>query len=534
MNTNQKFVLTVLVFIISVVAYPQTERWIYRYSGGNVTIDDVAYCLVYGADGNLYAGGYTFHDSTNRDFTVISLTNSGSERWIYKFITLGNNWDVCNSVCYGNDGNIYAVGDCTGSDSALHFTIVSLTTDGSERWIYQYPAVSYAHAICYCSDGNIYAVGDDVQGRILVVSLDNNGNERWTYVYPTPSSESNPGRSITYGLDENIYVAGYTGPEWNTDVTVISLTLSGSERWVYFYNGPGGIYDYGECVVYGSDNNLYIFGSTCYLWGPGYVFSQGLVISLTTSGNERWTYISPDDPNGFYCGEYGADGNLYTAGAYGWDIPFFLVESISDLGTYRWNYIDTTWGYCTSIAYDSLGNIYACGMTSDSWQGGKSYFTIICFSESGALQWTYKKHWWGSFIANVANSIIFGFDRNIYAAGTISDSLNSNNFTVISLNSTGISEGEMSKIEGKGLSFLVFPNVFRDNAWIQYTIPEKQFIRLSLYDILGRRVKKIAEGVIEPGTYSYRLDSSKLSSGVYFLILQGEKERVCGKVQIMR
>lgn len=80
----------------------------------------------------------------------------------------------------------------------------------------------------------------------------------------------------------------------------------------------------------------------------------------------------------------------------------------------------------------------------------------------------------------------------------------------------------------------VLPNIFTHNTLIQYSIPDKQAIHLDLYDIIGRRVKTIAMGVVESGIYSYKLDSSNLTSGIYFLILEGEKETKTQKILIVR
>lgn len=360
------------------------------------------------------------------------------------------------------------------------------------------------------------------------MSLDSDGNERWTYIYSTPSSESDPGRSITYGLDGNIYAVGYTGPIWNTDVTVISLTSSGDERWVYLYNGPGGTYDYGECIVYGSDSNLYVFGSTCYLSGPGYVFSQGLVISLNTSGGERWAYISPADPSGFVRGVYGDDGNLYTAGAYGWDIPFVLVESVSDSGTFRWNYIDTTW----DIVENNNENICVAGITLDSV--GNYVFAVYNFNDLGAIQWIYKYKRW-SMGGGEAKSVVFGLDENIYAAGQTGDSITGGDFTVISLNPTGIEEDKIiSALKSKGLKLNVLPNVIKKDALVHYVLENREHISLTVYDITGRKVNQIADGIFVPGIYMHRLDVSNFSSGIYFLVLECKKERKTEKLLIVR
>lgn len=517
MNPTRKCILIVLAFILPIIAYTQTERWVYKSARGGG-----ASCLCYGADGNLYAGGHTCNDSTNCDFTIISLTNSGSERWVYTYPTLGNNCDECHSICYGNDDNIYAVGNSTGSDSVFHFTIISLTTDGTERWIYQYQDTSNANAICYGADGNIYAVGS-TQRKILVVSVDTMGSERWCYIYPNPSSEGDPGMSIVYGFDGNIYVTGHSGPTDTTDVTVISLTPSGSERWVYLYNGPANYYDFGNCITYAPDGNLYIFGSTCYLEPPGYFYWDALVISLSNSGNERWTYIG-SRLTWFSQGIYGADGNLYIAGDLGWDIFYPRIESISNSGTYRWQYTDSTWGWTSSIAYGGDGNIYVGGKTSTFFLPESSYFTVMKFASDGELLWTYQYNPPHTDWSVSANAVVYGLDGNIYAAGVTWDSLTGADFTVLSLNPTGIEEGERLKVKDGRLKLNVLPNIISDNALLRYTIPEKQRICLKLYDIVGREVMVIANRIVDAGIHSYNLNTSKFGSGIYFLILEGEKE----------
>jgi hypothetical protein len=80
----------------------------------------------------------------------------------------------------------------------------------------------------------------------------------------------------------------------------------------------------------------------------------------------------------------------------------------------------------------------------------------------------------------------------------------------------------------------VFPNIVRRSTQFQYTIPKKQRIILSLYDIVGRKVATFVDGFIEPGIYSYNFDSSNLSQGIYFLILKGERDTRTEKVLVVR
>jgi|GEM_PF-4226297 len=80
----------------------------------------------------------------------------------------------------------------------------------------------------------------------------------------------------------------------------------------------------------------------------------------------------------------------------------------------------------------------------------------------------------------------------------------------------------------------VLPNIVSRGARLRYTIPEKQRVTLNLYDIVGRKVVSIADDVVEPGIYTYNLNSSNLSQGIYFLILEGEKKTETKKVLVVK
>ena len=65
-----------------------------------------------------------------------------------------------------------------------------------------------------------------------------------------------------------------------------------------------------------------------------------------------------------------------------------------------------------------------------------------------------------------------------------------------------------------------FPDPFADQTTISYSISDRTPVRLSVYDILGRRVALIRHVVQDEGIYSVQFDGSSLSSGVYMLHLE--------------
>jgi flagellar hook assembly protein FlgD len=55
---------------------------------------------------------------------------------------------------------------------------------------------------------------------------------------------------------------------------------------------------------------------------------------------------------------------------------------------------------------------------------------------------------------------------------------------------------------------------------INYQLPMISYVTLKIYDILGREVKSLINGLQQAGTHSINFNGSKMASGVYFYRLQ--------------
>lgn len=65
-----------------------------------------------------------------------------------------------------------------------------------------------------------------------------------------------------------------------------------------------------------------------------------------------------------------------------------------------------------------------------------------------------------------------------------------------------------------------YPNPFNPKTVISYQLPVMSKISLKIYDVLGREVAILFEGVRLPGNYQATFDGSTLASGVYFYIIR--------------
>ena len=64
--------------------------------------------------------------------------------------------------------------------------------------------------------------------------------------------------------------------------------------------------------------------------------------------------------------------------------------------------------------------------------------------------------------------------------------------------------------------FQNYPNPFNPITTIKYIIPERSFVTIKVYDILGKQVAELVNGEKPSGIYSIQFNGSNLSSGVYF------------------
>lgn len=65
-----------------------------------------------------------------------------------------------------------------------------------------------------------------------------------------------------------------------------------------------------------------------------------------------------------------------------------------------------------------------------------------------------------------------------------------------------------------------YPNPFNPATKITFTLPEKSFVTLNVYDALGREASNLVNGEMFPGTYSRQWNAAGLSSGIYFYRLE--------------
>src|SRR5690606_35891312 len=81
-----------------------------------------------------------------------------------------------------------------------------------------------------------------------------------------------------------------------------------------------------------------------------------------------------------------------------------------------------------------------------------------------------------------------------------------------------------------GLQLENFPNPFSGSTTIRYVIDESGHVRLSVYDLLGRLVAVLVDGVQYVGSYSVSFNASPFSSGTYVSRLETPRGNLMRKM----
>ncbi len=507
-KTGFIFILVIAALIPLKICYTQSERWVYTYNGlGNS--NDQCYSIIYGNDGNIYAAGYAYNGDSNKDFLVISLTPDGTERWVYTYNGPADSADVAYSLVYGLDGNIYVAGYGYQNSSNKDILVISLTPDGEERWTYFYNGLGNgddeAKEIIYGSDNNVYCAGGSygagTSGDMMLVGLDTLGSET---LFARWDLDEGPdyARAFIRASDNNFYFTGTTSNHlFGWGWAVVSLNFGGGNRWQYAMC-LSYYYDAGNDIVESPNGKIYMAGN---------IYDRFNVSCFDTSGHLEWVYDRFGSANAL---TYGPDSNIYATGNNTTDL---FVVCLSPSG-------DSIWMY----SYNGSGNVFdegkaiVCGFDDNIYVAGRTKnintnydFTVISIDTAGSANWVYLYNGPGSG-DDVANSIVYGSDGYIYASGWSYDSVTAQNFTVISLAPNNIAVKEKRSIS-TGRSNYLIPTYFKNKITIRSIQKSSGMIKICISNTLGNIVYESSVSSMPTRFEINNSTISQLPSGIYYI-----------------
>ncbi len=80
-----------------------------------------------------------------------------------------------------------------------------------------------------------------------------------------------------------------------------------------------------------------------------------------------------------------------------------------------------------------------------------------------------------------------------------------------------------------------YPNPFNSQTNFEIQVPDRNFMNLSIYDVLGRKVAEVYSGEIEAGIHKLSWTSHEFASGIYFAKLSVEsKDKIRNQIQVKK
>ena len=198
----------------------------------------------------------------------------------------------------------------------------------------------------------------------------------------------------------------------------------------------------------------------------------------------------------------------------------FKVKLQNTTATSLTGFVSTGWTIC----YDGVFTLPGTGWqyitltTPFYWNGTDNLLIEICYNNSSYTQYSpvyataNAGKTWGQY-----SDLSSGDGCTQLTSGTAQT--NRPNVSLV-LNLVTNQERIASTIPTKFKLYQNYPNPFNPITVIKFDLPKESFVKLKIFDVLGREVKTLVNEVKLSGSYTIDFNASDLSSGVYFYRLE--------------
>lgn len=531
----KNIIIFLILFILSF--FPRlhaqvNQVWVSRYNGtGNNS--DAANSIKVDASGNVYVTGYSRGNGSLEDYVTIKYNSSGDSLWVRRYNGLDNTEDIANSLIIDNSGNVYITGRSRGIGSGFDYATIKYNSSGVQQWVSRYNGTGNGDenslSITVDNIGNVYVTGISTGSNSGVdyatIKYNSSGDSLWVKRYNGPANGSDFANSIAVDNSGNVYVNGWSeGIASAVDYATIKYDSLGVQLWVQRYNGPTNGNDYAYSMALDAFNNVYVTGES-----TGSSTIDYTTIKYNSLGMQQWIqrYNGPtngvDIPHSISIDSF---GNVYVTGesqvsGINYDYATIKYNSSGDsLWIQRYNGPGNGGDIARSIAVDGLGNVYITGESPGSVTG-LDYATLK-YNSSGIQQWITRYNGPGN-AGDEAYSIAIDGLGNIYVTGGSGGNGTSNDYATIKYSQlVGIQPISNEFQQGFSLA-QNYPNPFNPTTNLGFALSNSSFVRLIIYDALGRQLETLINEQLSAGIYEVDWNASQYSSGVYYYKIDSDE-----------
>jgi hypothetical protein len=456
----------------------------------------------------------------------------------------GENYDEGYSVQQTTDGGYIIAGYTESYGVGSDVYLIKTDSTGDALWTKTYGGADtdYGYSVQQTSDGGYIVAGMTYfyslgYADVYLIKTNSTGDALWTKTYGGAGSDK--GKSVQQTTDGGYIVAGetssYGAGEYDYDVYLIKTNASGDTLWTRTYGGEN--YDKGESVQQTTDGGYIVAGMT-YFYDAGWY--DVYLIKTNSLGDTLWTrtYGGADVDCGYSVqqttdGGYIVTGETHSYGAGAEDVYLIKTNASGDTLWTR-TYGGAHYDAGNSVQQTTDGGYIVAGYTLSYGEGADVY--LIKTNGSGDTLWTKT---YGGSSTDWGESVQQTSDGGYVVAGrTISYGAGNYDVYLIKIKPEGSGiEEEITT----GLFSLspAEPNPFTTKTTIRYELGKAADVDVSVYNMLGQKVRDLYSGKQASGVHSVSWDGGgdsgeKLSSGIYLLKIEAEGEEASTKVMFVR
>ena len=121
----------------------------------------------------------------------------------------------------------------------------------------------------------------------------------------------------------------------------------------------------------------------------------------------------------------------------------------------------------------------------------------------------------------------------------VTSNLEGSYYGMTPLTSGGITVHEVTAVPEDYILSQNYPNPFNPSTQIEYSVPESGYVTVAIYDVAGRLVQTLVDGVVESGYHSIVWDGRDsaghtVSAGLYIYSLKGDHVAITRKMVMMK
>lgn len=407
--------------------------------------------------------------------TIISIfsLNIFSQSWVPAGMVTNPGDKPSISVCGINSAYI--------ADGSLNAPKVFRTTNGGTNWLTVPVAGINRELYCiWAINENIVFTGEGYVNGNASLFKSTNAGQNWTPILTTGSNSG--------------HFTGLAFTKFNGNIFGLAIaeriyrTSNFGNNWIELSAGVVGVSNAQNSLMI-IDNNFYGFG-----------LNNGAArIRLTTDNATSWTTQQISITGNYTSAIAYHINKLYGVAATSTSLP--MIGRTTDGGT-TWSNIDIgsgVTGTCYFVWVPGTPVIYILGSN-----GG------IKRSTDNGVNWVTTP------TPGVTNLTHFDFMQYGMVVYGYAVSSNGNVIKIADTLNVLTGTGSNNQIPAEFELSQNFPNPFNPVTVINYSIPKPGNVKLTVFDMLGRKVSEPLNEYKTPGSYELSFNGEKLSTGVYY------------------